>query len=64
MNGRALTAKLRQIRPDVPIILCSGYSDILDKTQPADLHVQAYLNKPIAMREMAQAIRQVLDRRA
>lgn len=64
MNGRALTAKLRQIRPDVPIILCSGYSEILDKTKPADLHVQGYLTKPIAMREMAQAIRRVLDRRA
>jgi signal transduction histidine kinase len=62
MNGWALTMKLRQIRPDVPIILCSGYSDILWQTKPADLNVQGLLAKPIPMGEMARAIRKALAR--
>jgi signal transduction histidine kinase len=62
MNGRALTAKLRQMRPDIPIILCSGHSDILDRTRPEDLGVQGFLGKPVTMSELAQAIRRVLGR--
>jgi signal transduction histidine kinase len=62
INGRALAIKLHQIRPDVPIILCSGSADALEKTQPADMHIQRYLTKPVAMREMARTIRQALDR--
>ncbi len=62
MNGWAITRRLRQIRPDVPIILCSGYHDNLYHLKPVDLQVQGYLTKPIPMTEMARAIRRVLDR--
>jgi len=62
MNGWALTRKLRQIRPDIPILLCSGYNDELYQGRLADLQVQGYLSKPVSMTEMARAIRRVLDR--
>jgi signal transduction histidine kinase len=61
INGWAMTQKLRQIRPDIPIILCSGGNDCLFQGKALEQQVQGYLTKPVPMIEMARVIRQVLD---
>ena len=60
MTGKAMATQLLKIRPDIPIILCSGYSDLIDKPRTAEMGIREYLMKPIAMRDMADTIRRVL----
>jgi DNA-binding NtrC family response regulator len=60
MTGIALSEKIRELRPDVPIILCSGYlalKERLDDLQPIE-----FLKKPVTARELAHTLRRVLER--
>lgn len=61
MTGSDLAVKMLQIRPDIPIILCTGYSAIISKEKTKQLGIKGYLQKPIRMNEMAEMIRKVLD---
>jgi PAS domain S-box-containing protein len=61
MTGIQLSEALRQIRPDLPIILCTGHSDLIDEDKAQRLGFAAYVMKPIAKQEMARIIRDVLD---
>ena len=62
MTGEKLADEILKIRPDIPIILCTGYSDKLDEANTKELGIQAYIMKPIVLNEIARTIRQVLDK--
>lgn len=62
MTGKELTQKLMKIRPDIPIILCTGYSEMIDEEEAKEMGI-SFVMKPIIMREIANTIRQVLDGR-
>ena len=61
MTGEMLTRELLHIRPDIPILLCTGYSELLSEAQAKALGVRRLIMKPFVIREMSEAIRQVLD---
>lgn len=61
MTGIQLSEALRQVRPDMPIILCTGHSDLIDEDKAERLGFAAYAMKPVAKQEMARIIRDVLD---
>jgi signal transduction histidine kinase len=61
MTGRNLAAKIKGIRKDLPIILCSGLSDSPGAPGDSDRHIRGYLLKPFGMRELATTIRRILD---
>ncbi len=61
MSGDSLAQTLIKIRPDIPIILCTGYSDRIDKKRAKGLGIKAFVMKPIVMRDMAVIVRKVLD---
>jgi CheY-like chemotaxis protein len=63
MTGEALTRALRDIRPDLPIILCTGFSHTMTKDKAAALDIDAFLMKPLVARELGPVIRQVLAQR-
>jgi signal transduction histidine kinase/CheY-like chemotaxis protein len=63
LTGEALVHELRQIRPDIPIILCTGFSHPITPEQLRALRVDAFLLKPVMAHEWARVIRQVLERR-
>jgi CheY-like chemotaxis protein len=63
LTGEALVHELRQIRPDIPIILCTGFSHPVTPEQLRALRVDAFLMKPVMAHEWARVIRQVLERR-
>jgi len=63
LTGEALVHALRQIRPDIPIILCTGFSHPVTPEQLRALRVDALLLKPVMAHEWARVIRQVLERR-
>ncbi len=63
MSGDKLSREIFKIRPDMKIILCTGYSEKISADISQELGISAYLEKPIEMGKMAGAIRNVLDRR-
>jgi len=61
MTGEQLALELMQIRPDIPIILCTGFSRKITEKKAKAIGIRAYLNKPLLKHEMAETIRRVLD---
>ncbi len=61
MTGENLAIKLMNIRPDVPIILCTGYSELVSEEKIKSIGIKAFLMKPIVKRVFAETIRKVLD---
>ncbi len=62
MTGLELTRELLQIRPDLPIILMTGYSEIITPEKADQQGLRALIMKPILSRELGETIRRVLDR--
>jgi PAS domain S-box-containing protein len=60
MTGKDLAKKLMSIRPGIPIILCTGFSEKIDERNAEEMGISAYIMKPIVMREFADTIREVL----
>jgi len=61
MTGIELAQALMEMRPDIPIILCTGFSVMIDEAKAKALGIRAFAMKPIMKRKMARIIRQVLD---
>ena len=62
MTGDVLTQKIHLIRPDIPVIMCTGYSEVIDEEKAKALEIDAFLYKPVIIAEMLGTIREVLDR--
>ena len=61
MTGDELAQRIKTMRPDIPIILCSGFSNRIDERSLEILGIDAILMKPIIYSELAHTIRRVLD---
>jgi CheY-like chemotaxis protein len=62
MTGAELAQKIRLIRQDIPIILCTGYSGKISRERAVQIGIRDLVVKPMAIRELAQTVRRVLDR--
>ena len=61
MTGITLFEKLRQIRPDIPVILCTGHSAHIDPEKAETLGINGLVMKPVGGRELGLAIRKAID---
>jgi CheY-like chemotaxis protein len=61
MTGEKLAIELMTIRPDIPVILSSGFSSKIDKSKAKLMGIRAFVSKPATKREFAEIIRKVLD---
>jgi CheY-like chemotaxis protein len=61
MTGDALAKELMSIRPDIPVIICTGYSQAIDHERAKQRGIKAFVMKPILINEIAAAVRKVLD---
>ncbi len=61
MPGDKLAAELIKVRPDIPILLCTGFSDKINSETVKSLGIREVLEKPIEKKYFAQKIRDVLD---
>jgi CheY-like chemotaxis protein len=52
---------LLDIRPNIPIIICTGFSEMIDEKRAKAIGIREYVMKPIVKDEIARAIRKVLD---
>ena len=61
MTGLMLSKEIRELRPDIPIILCSGYTNDVVKETIQKLGIDAFIDKPYQQDELSQIVRNVLD---
>ena len=61
MTGKTLAQELIEIRPDVPVILCTGFSHVMNEEEALRIGIRAFVMKPLVMRDLAETIRKVLD---
>jgi CheY-like chemotaxis protein len=61
MAGDMLARELLNLRPDIPIILCTGHSDRIDAERAAKIGIAGYYMKPLEMKTLAKEVRKVLD---
>jgi signal transduction histidine kinase len=61
MTGAQLSAAILQIRPDIPIILCSGFNEKIDSRSALDFGFRRCIEKPFNQQELATAVRKTLD---
>ena len=61
MTGDQLARELMKVRPNIPVILCTGFSSKISREQAKEIGIKAYAMKPLARREMAITVRNVLD---
>ncbi len=61
MPGDILSTELMKVRPEIPVILCTGYSSKISDETALQLDIKAFTYKPIARHDLAKSVRRVLD---
>jgi CheY-like chemotaxis protein len=61
ITGDKLAKELLRIRPDVPIILCTGFSEHFSEEKAKALGIREFAMKPLVMKDLAKAVRRALD---
>ena len=61
MTGADLTQALRRLRPDIPVILCTGFSHVLDAEKAQALGANAFMMKPLDFRELIHHVHLLIE---
>lgn len=61
MTGVDLVREMVSIRPDIPVILCSGFSEMISDEQAKTLGIRAFVMKPLSIQDLAEVARKVLE---
>jgi PAS domain S-box-containing protein len=61
MTGVELAQKLMSIKPNIPVIICTGFSKRINKKKATEIGIKGFLMKPVRKLEMSQMVRKVLD---
>ena len=61
MTGTQLAEKMIEIRPDIPVILCSGFPEKICPEELKNIGIKEFIAKPIGKQEIAAIVRKVLD---
>ncbi|BHH84535.1 hybrid sensor histidine kinase/response regulator [Desulforhopalus sp. 52FAK] len=61
MSGDALAIECMAVRPDIPIILCTGYSKKISAESASEIGFKAFIYKPFVKKDLAETVRGVLD---
>jgi len=61
MTGDRLTKEILKIRPEMPVIICTGYSERMSEKDAEALGAQKYIEKPVGIQNLAAALREVLE---
>ncbi len=61
MSGAALATKLRSLRPDIPIVMFSGYGEEEMRQETKNLGITAFMRKPVTHDQVAKVVRKALD---
>jgi len=56
LTGVQLIPKVREKRPELPIILCTGYSEVINREKIEELGINAFLHKPVTMNDLLKTV--------
>lgn len=59
ITGEALARELLRLRPDVPIILCTGFSHSMTPEKAKAMGIRAFLLKPLLIKDLARTLRDI-----
>jgi PAS domain S-box-containing protein len=62
MTGDVLAMEVMRIRPDIPVVVCTGYSQVIDAERARQRGIKALVMKPILIHDIAAAIRKAIGR--
>jgi CheY-like chemotaxis protein len=62
MTGDRLATELMAIKPNIPIILCTGFSKKISHENAAAIGLKAFVNKPFAKADLSETVRKILDK--
>ncbi|MCG8641183.1 MAG: ATP-binding protein [Desulfobacterales bacterium] len=62
MTGDVLAKAVMTIRPDIPVIICTGFSEKMNPEKARQMGVKGYLRKPVLKSKMALTLRKILDK--
>lgn len=63
MTGTELIENIRSVRPGLPAILCTGYSEIMNAEKARGIGIEEFLTKPVTVNDFSAAVRNALDRK-
>ena len=58
--GAKLAEAVMRARPNIPVILCTGYSEVIDENEARSMGIREFVLKPFSIRDMAEAVRRAL----
>ncbi len=61
MTGTQLSQRILETRPDIPIILCTGYSELTNREKSLAMGIKEYIEKPLKIDSLLRVVRMVLD---
>jgi YesN/AraC family two-component response regulator len=61
LTGDQLTQAIHEHRPDIPVIICTGFSKFLTTERISALGIRALLMKPVTVETLSRTMREVLD---
>lgn len=61
LNGTEMIKQMFEIKSDIPVILCSGYSENIDEKAALDLGCTKYMEKPINSKKIIQTLNEILN---
>ena len=61
MTGTDLAKEMLKIRPDIPIIICTGFSAVIDVAGTRKIGIKALLMKPVALQQLAEQVHKLLN---
>ena len=62
LDGDKLVSEIIEIRPDMPVIITSGFTDTIVNDNFKQISNKAFMPKPFQPQELAKTVRQILDR--
>ena len=61
LTGKQLIQEVKKIKPEIPSIICTGYSSKIDEEKAAKLGASTFLMKPLDMPILLQTVKRMLD---
>lgn len=62
MTGDKFAMEIMAIRPHIPVIMCTGFSELINKEEAEQKGIRKFVTKPIAINSFARTVREVIDR--
>lgn len=61
ITGLALTKEVLAVRSDIPVVMCTGFSELINEEKAKKAGISRFLMKPVTQTDLATAVREVLD---